>query len=150
MIWRGWRRRWRGLRRLPAAERRLLLEAVLTVVAVRLLLLILPFSLAMRICALEQRSAPGGEGGDSQQARRIGRAVRRAVRHLPLEALCLPRALAAARMLRRRRLPAEVIFGVKRCERDGVRGHAWCLSQGVAVIGTKAASGYAPIARYHG
>lgn len=141
-------------RALPREERRLLVEAVYAVAVARLSLRVVPFSVLMRLRGLRLGGLRLNDGtattdGNPDQARRIGRAIRRAVRHAPFQALCLPRALAASQMLRRRGLPAEVVFGVTRDCGGALSAHAWCLSGDFPVTGILAAGQYSRIARYH-
>ena len=76
-------------------------------------------------------SAPAA--GASSEAIQIGRAVERVAGVLPWHPVCLPRAVAAASMLRRRRIDC--------CAHLGVRGdkpaeaHAWVTVGGVVVQG---------------
>ncbi|HYE48191.1 MAG TPA: lasso peptide biosynthesis B2 protein [Azospirillaceae bacterium] len=135
--------------RLDARERRAALEAAAVLALVRLLVAVLPFARVMRLLGL--RLADGGAAGtaagaaDGAAARAVSDAVARASRNLPLRAVCLHQAAAAAVMLRRRGLPAEVRFGVAR--RAGtVEAHAWSLSGGVPVTGAAESRDFAPIA----
>ena len=135
--------------RLDARERRTALEAAAVLALVRLLVAVLPFARVMRLLGL--RLADGGTAGtaagaaDGAAARAVSAAVARASRNLPLRAVCLHQAAAAAVMLRRRGLPAEVRFGVAR--RAGtVEAHAWSLSCGVPVTGAAESRDFAPIA----
>lgn len=136
--------------RLDARERRTALEAAAVLALVRLLVAVLPFARVMRLLGL--RLAEGGAGAgtadgaaDGAAARAVSDAVARASRNLPLRAVCLHQAAAAAVMLRRRGLPAEVRFGVAR--RAGtVEAHAWSLSGGVPVTGAAESRDFAPIA----
>ncbi|HYD97748.1 MAG TPA: lasso peptide biosynthesis B2 protein [Alphaproteobacteria bacterium] len=130
--------------RLPAAERRRTLEAAATLALVRALLAALPFARAMALLRLRGGAAPGPAGTDAAAARAVARAVDRAARHLPFRAVCLPRAVASALMLRRRGLPAEVHFGVAK---DGalVEAHAWSVSGPVTVTGGAERPRFTPI-----
>jgi hypothetical protein len=56
---------------------------------------------------------------------------------------CLPRALAALILLRRRGVPAELRIGVARDEGGALKAHAWVESEGAVVAG-----GDVPLAEY--
>jgi hypothetical protein len=58
-------------------------------------------------------------------AQRIGWAVQATAPHAPWQSLCLAQALAAAAMLRRRRLPGTLYLGVARGEDRKAHAHAW-------------------------
>jgi|AGTN01.1.fsa_nt_gi hypothetical protein len=132
---------------LPAAERRRLAEAVLALAVVKLVLGLLPFRLAMRCLGLTL-GKPSSSGLSSAEALAVGGAVNRVAGHMPFRAVCLQQALAAALMLRRRGLPAEVHFGLARADDGRLHGHAWCLSAGTAVTGVRHAGKFAPVAVY--
>jgi len=67
------------------------------------------------------------------EADRIGWAVGSAARFLP-DATCLPQALAAEAILRRRGHPADLRLGVTR-DANGVEAHAWVESYGRVIVG---------------
>lgn len=71
------------------------------------------------------------------RARRVGRAVDQAARHLPVATRCLPRAMAAAWMLQRRRISAEMVFGVVDSARRGTLHdlHAWVVCGDQIIVG---------------
>ncbi len=58
------------------------------------------------------------------RARRHARAVDVAAGNVPFRARCLERSLALWRLLRRRRMAAELRIGVRKSERD-LEAHAW-------------------------
>lgn len=74
---------------------------------------------------------------DNLPARRLSRAVERGAARLPGETRCLARALALHAMLRRRRLGATLLIGVRpRAERGSLDDlHAWVLRRGETLIG---------------
>lgn len=133
------------LLRMPAAERRLTLEAAVTLTLVCALLKALPFARVLRLLGLHgpERRADGGV--DATTARAVGRAVARASRNLPFRAVCLPQAAAAALMLRRRGLAVEVHFGVAK-RAGAVEAHAWSRCGEVLVSGGAESPAFAPIA----
>jgi Transglutaminase-like superfamily len=71
--------------------------------------------------------------GASIEAIRIGRAVERVATVLPWHPVCLPRAVAAATMLRRRRIECRAHLGVT-SDRPP-EAHAWVTVGGVVVQG---------------
>lgn len=70
-------------------------------------------------------------------ARRLARAVERGAARLPGETRCLARALALHAMLRRRRMGATLLIGVRpRADRGSLDDlHAWVLRDGEVLIG---------------
>jgi len=81
------------------------------------------------------------------RAAAIGRAIVAAARRAPWRASCLVQALAGRAMLARRRIPADIHFGV--ASQDGeVRAHAWLIAAGGMVCGGGEAGGYVPIVSF--
>ena len=135
---------------LPAHERRLAVEACLCLLAVRLVLGILPFRVALRLLRAAPAEAPVEFTGgriDPAASREIARAIARAARHAPFRALCLQQAFAALLMLRRRGLSASVHLGLAREAGSGaLAAHAWCRCGALPVTGVEAADGFVPVA----
>ena len=76
-------------------------------------------------------------------ARKVGRAVRGVAERVPFEAVCLPQAMAAQWMLRRRGLSSRLVIGVRRRPGKDLELHAWLLSDGRGVVGHEEAETYA-------
>ena len=122
--------------RLPREERRLFLEAWLTLGVMRAALLTRPFKELTR--SLGQSATPQGfpgfEGPGDPRALRIGTAVRRAAAHTPWESACLVQALTVWKMLERRGIPGLFYLGVRRGEAgETMAAHAWSQS-GEAIL----------------
>jgi hypothetical protein len=62
---------------------------------------------------------------ERQLASRIQWAIQAVVRHAPIKFVCLPQALAAQWMLRRRRLAGTLYLGLLWQEREKMQAHAW-------------------------
>ena len=99
-----------------------------------------------------RRHLEDGDAGGAGNARRrqlgraVGRMVRRVARRLPFEALCLPRAMAAQWMLRRRGVSSRLWVGVRRAAPGRpLDYYAWLTVDGESVIGGRSASAYIPL-----
>jgi len=66
-----------------------------------------------------------------------------------INALCLPRALAAHVMLRRRGIASRLCLGVAR-ERGGLAAHAWIEVGGRKLVGGAAAENFTRLAQFGG
>lgn len=130
----SWRRRW------------LALEAGALLLAAKAMIHTLPFR-RWKAAVGPVGDADGHEprdarsGGDREVlARELAAIVRMAAATLPVELLCLPQALAARWMLRRRGLATRLHVGAKR---DGdaaeVQLHAWLEYDGIVLTGRRSA-----------
>ena len=133
------------LRRLAQVDRRrraLVVEAVMWLALARLALVVLPFqTLARNIGTF----TPPGQGRAAGRpapeaivlAGEIGWAVTRAARYLPLGAVCLPQAMAARLMLKRRGIASVLHFGAigGGSVYQAINAHAWLDAAGVEVTG---------------
>ena len=79
-------------------------------------------------------------------AREIGWAVTRTARYVPFKAVCLPQAMAAQFMLRRRKIASVMHFGAGKGVDKALDAHAWLDAAGVEVTGYPVAPHLAEIA----
>ena len=138
--------------RLPAFERRLFIEALFWCGLARLVILLLPFRIYARLMGkphaeLKEKDESSETNKTLEAATRssleeIGRAVRRAGRHAPWKTRksrktrCLVEAIAAKRMLKRRKINCRIYLGVAR-ENDRMIAHAWLQSGNIILTGNK-------------
>ena len=110
------------------ADRGLLLEAACWLALARLAVLTIPFKrIAPHLGTTGAHSAEQVAPETAAAARRVGWAVRAVARRTPWDSNCLAQAIAAKRMLRRRRIPSTLYLGVARPvpEAGGLSAHAW-------------------------
>lgn len=147
------RRRLHRFAQVGPHRRALLVEAVAWLLLARLSLIFVSFPrLARRLGtfvppaearALKTRTA--SPGADVRLAEEIGWAVTRAARHVPFRAVCLPQAMAARIMLKRRGVDSVMHFGAKMGQDKPMDAHAWLDAAGVEVTGYPVANGFAEI-----
>lgn len=117
--------------RLPAGERRLLLEAALMLAVTAAGIRVVRFQAVRRwlarLAAVSDREV--------RAADRIVWAVETASGRLPGARTCLPRALVAQALLARHGFPANFRIGVARRDDGRVAAHAWVECGGEVVIG---------------
>jgi hypothetical protein len=126
--------------RLSTAERRLLIEAMLLLGAIRPGLWLLPFETVRRLLARAARMPAGSQEVDLPSAERVVWALAVASRYAPRggAGTCLTQALAAQTMLARRGHPALLRIGLTKDEERRLQAHAWVESAGKVVIGGSA------------
>lgn len=125
-------------------DKYLLLSAAFWLAAIRLGLLLLPFSALRAILGFAAR---GGAWFRFQLAEgRVAWAVMAAGRRHPFGSTCLTRALAAQVMLARRALPCRFVIGVAKDERGGLEAHAWLECGEKVLIGGPDVSRFTPLA----
>lgn len=134
-------------------RRMLLAEAAACLLIARLALIFIPFArLARSFGAFEPpaQAAPRAHVANApEQARlaaEIGWAVTQAARYVPANAACLPQAMAARSMLKRRGVPSVVHFGAAKGQDRSFETHAWLDAAGVEVTGYRTAKNFAEIA----
>lgn len=123
--------------RLPLPKLLLRMEAAAWLCIARIAIRVVPFP---RLSAHIGPMQPPGQAvpapfAATQTARQVAQAIRVAAHHLPVEMVCLPRALAAWQMLHRRGIHARLHFGKPRSTAPGTETHAWLSSAGVEVTG---------------
>lgn len=127
-------RRLRQLARLPASERLHLAEAIALCTLASVLLRVLRFRrLAPRLGRHMAESPVQHDAATIEQVAEVRWAVGAAARHLPWKPVCMPQAVTAQWMLRRRGIPSTLYLGA-----DPARGydaHAWVRSGAVIVTG---------------
>ena len=131
---------WRKFAAQSRARKLLLAEAALCLTTARGILFLLPFSRIAKL--LGGIRAPDTifarklqSSCDLSAARDISWAIDRSALISPVALVCLPRALAAWAMLRRRGIAGRLHFGAS-CDAAGkLTPHAWCDSPGVEITG---------------
>lgn len=122
----------RFLRR-PSGERRLLAEAAVTLAAVKVMLLAVPFDRWRHL--LENPPENVAPQTPTAVSKEVARAVSLLSRYSAGSLTCLPQALAVRSMMRRRGLHCQLRVGVARARDAGIRAHAWVVYDGEVIIG---------------
>ena len=129
--------------RAPVAVKVMALEAVLLLLLARLLVKYVPMRRwRHRLSTAEEPVGPPPEG--RRMGRKVARVVRRVAWHVPFRAVCLPQAMAAQWMLRRRGISSRLFFGARRRPKtapprdrpaSGMDFHAWLTVGDACVLG---------------
>jgi hypothetical protein len=126
-------------RRRNCAERLLLLEAFALLGIARLMILAIPFRcLAVSLGRHMNESGEQVDPSALWYARMIGEAVRSAANNTPWKSVCLPQAVAAQWMLKRRRIAATLYLGVAKDEKrpERLAAHAWLRCGDIILTGS--------------
>lgn len=129
----------------------LALEAFGFLCAAKALVIFVPFGrYARTLGRSEGETAKTISPADRQVAVKISWAVQAVARHLPLGLVCLPQAIAAQRMLRRRRLANTLYFGVALLaeKKSDMLAHAWLRAGDKIVTGEREAVGQVVVAKF--
>jgi hypothetical protein len=134
--------------RLWAHRRELLLlaEAVCGLALAALTLKLRPFARVARNLTCPVR--PAVVSDPNLLSRRVRWAVLAASKRVPWGSVCFDQAIAAQRMLRRRGIAADLVYGVRKSE-QGLDAHVWLrLAGGWIVVGGEQARLFQPIALF--
>jgi hypothetical protein len=100
----------------------------------------------------DRRPAPGPGAVPAQLdelSRDIGWAVRTAAARVPWRSVCLPQAIAAQHMLRRRRISGRAVVGARRSESEKpIDLHVWVVVGGRVLVGGGGHTTFAPVVAY--
>lgn len=105
---------------LPAADRRLLASAMMSVIKARLTVTFVPIRKIMLPVTPETDAMI-----DDANVARISWAVETAGRHVPTGKNCLVRAIAGREMLARRGISSQIRLGIAKGSPEKLDGHAW-------------------------
>jgi len=135
--------------RCSGPDRRLLLEALVLLCWARLLIRFAPFRrIAPRLGRAMAESSRDVEPSQMERALRIGWAVQAVARHVPFGFVCLPQAVAAKWMLRRRRLPSTLYLGLNQKEDSKLTAHAWLRVGNKILTGRAESLNHTAVAMY--
>lgn len=147
--WCRWtRERLARFRHLPPRPRRYLVQAILSLMAARLVLRTIPYK---RLTWFFERRPrlPEVTGAEREQMRRGVRwLMEEAAWFLPGETACFPRAIVAQAMLRRHGCGTTLCYGAAMLPGAGLKTHTWVEDGKEGVVGHEIAADYRVLARY--
>ena len=137
----------RSFLRSPTSSKAMALEAALLLLLARLLVLYVPMRhWRHRLTTSEPATCPAQP---PFMAWKVVRIVRRVAAHVPFQAVCLPQAMAAQWMLRRRDLPSRMSFGARRgrdaAAANDLEFHAWLNVGGKCILGGQEVATYSAL-----
>ncbi len=123
----------------------LLLESAFALVIASLMVRLLPFR-SIAAAASSNRQVDTSETGDYRRVRAISWAIEAMASRVPWRTVCIQKGVAAQLMLRRRKLPATLHYGLSNRSRTRLEAHIWVTSGPNVVVGGKAAEEFACVA----
>lgn len=135
--------------RLSTAEKKVFLEAYLTLGLMRAAILTISFERLTR--SLKHQQNQNGiiplNCEEIEVARIIGRGINRAANHTPWESACLVQSLTAQRMLQKRDIPGVFYLGVGKDEtgKERMKAHAWSQCGEMIITGGKGHQAFAVV-----
>jgi hypothetical protein len=126
----------RSFAAMPWSTKWLFAEAVFTAAYVKATLLFLPFrKVALWLGALKGEPDAPAMPYQLSLVKKISFAIKLCDRYAPWPTECYTRSLTAKIMLKRRKLPSTLYFGLRKDEQNSLHGHAWLQCSGIIVTG---------------
>jgi hypothetical protein len=139
----------RRLVRLDGASKRALAEALLLLTAASVAIRLLPFRRTAALMGGKERDVRRGDSAElARTVNRCAWALHFWADRVPWRAVCFQRGLALHWMLRRRRLPSLLHYGVAQSAAEGLRAHVWVSSGGRIAMGGEQAAEFTCLASF--
>ncbi len=138
--------KFRKFSQLSSAEKKLFVQAWLTLGIMRAAILTVPFKRLTRSLK-QQQDDPEISSLHRQEmeiALAVGEMISRAANNTPWESACLAQSLTAQRMLKRRGIPGVFYLGVRKDENgdEKMSAHAWTRCGGTIITGQEGHEDY--------
>lgn len=117
-------------------------EAIAYLAAARLAVAFLPFQTIAK-----WMSRPHARRSSTISPLRVAVAVERGARRVPWRAVCIHQGIACQRMLRRRGVPSEFVYGLATSDGE-LKAHVWVEWKCDTLIGDHAGADFASVARF--
>ncbi len=134
--------------RLPVQKKGLLLEAAFFLITSRLALKLCSFQRISSFLTRPQSLVEVVGVRRESLKKEVTWGIYLVSKHLPLEMVCFPRAIAAQEMLRRRRVNSTLYYGAATLPDQGLAAHVWLQDDDLGVIGHTETNQYKVLARY--
>lgn len=118
------------------SERKIFLEAIFFLSTSCLLIKIIPFRyLSTLLNFNEANKISENQVCDMAAIEQVSKSIQRAVNNLPWKSVCLPQAITAKLMLRRRKTSSILYLGLEKKEEGRLGAHAWLRAGNSVVTG---------------
>jgi len=134
---------------LSRRDKAILLEATLSLALARIVMLIAPFRwIARRMGEQTSPMKTTDPGERSEQILHLAKILQAVARNVPWKTNCLVQSIAAATMLRRRKMEGAVYFGARTDESGKFEAHAWVCCGEILVTGDHDEEMYTELAMF--
>ncbi|MCP4177331.1 MAG: lasso peptide biosynthesis B2 protein [bacterium] len=120
--------------KIPLREKKTVIEVVLLLLYGRILLL-LPYKYMKQYFGNYSIESSESEILNPRELRKISRYIRHIGERLPWKCTCLVNAISAKIMLRRRKIPSTIFFGMAKDSDDKIAAHAWVKCGDIYITG---------------
>ena len=139
---------YRRLKELPWQDRLLLAETAATLAAASIAIRALPFRTVVGALTRRPIEVEADHPASLAQIARAGWAIEACARLLPWRTVCFQKGLAMQWMLRRRRIPSLLHYGVAQDEQRGLSAHVWISYRGEGIMGADEAPRHTCLATF--
>lgn len=138
------------MKKRTGTEYLLFTEAFIVLAIARAMLVFLPFKrIAPWLGIMMAESQIEYDANKNEVLNNIGTAIARGSKYTPWRTKCFEQAIAAKVMLRMRKLPGTLYFGVLKDAAGNINAHAWLKSNNKIVTGGPDISQYTVVNWYH-
>lgn len=139
---------WNFLRR-SGNEKFLVFEAVWYLAVIKILLKFISFNALTKHYNMQMtQKEPCSQNENIEMLKTIRWAIWRVSQIMPWRSVCLDQALAAQRMLSRRKIPGILYLGVAKKDNEVLKAHAWVCSGEYFVTGQAGHEEFAVVSRF--
>lgn len=130
---------------LSNVQRKLLLEASLYLIVIRLVLVFIPFKY---ISLYLNKEITKYDISGEKLIPDIVWAINKATKFLPVRLVCFPRGIATYIIMRKCGLNAQLFYGVSHIPNENLEGHVWVMYKNTKVIGCEQIENYTILMSY--
>ena len=139
---------YRRLKGISWRDRLLLAETAATLAAASFVIRALPFRTVVAALIRRPIEAEADHSDSIEEIARAGWAIEACARLLPWRTVCFQKGLAMQWMLRRRRIPSLLHYGVAQDEQSGLSAHVWITYRGEGIMGAEEAARHTCLATF--
>ena len=139
---------YRRLKELPWQDRLLLAETAATLAAASFAIRTLPFRKIVGALTRRPIEVEADHSASLKQIARAGWAIEACARLVPWRAVCFQKGLTMQWMLRRRRIPTLLHYGVAQDDQRGLSAHVWITYRGEGIMGADEAPRHTCLATF--